>query len=128
MRNSSSLSKNINKLRNAKGWSQQQLADFAQVGLQTIFRVESKNMVPRGDNLNKIANALGTTVADLFKDSKNSKDINPNNGASNDELLGRIFRIAATLNEEELRGVLHFIDMLSSASTVSAPREKSRSS
>ena len=105
MRNDNDLAKNINRLRNLKNWSQQQLADFADVSLQTIFRAESKNIVPRGENLKKIANALGVTESELFS-SPNSKKSEHMKNASKDALLVTLFRVLPALNDNQLRAVL----------------------
>lgn len=60
------FSKNLKHERDVCNLSQQALADLAGVSLQTIFRAESKGVVPRAENLEKIASALKTTIANLF--------------------------------------------------------------
>lgn len=72
MKDTQLLSINIRRLREAKQLSQNELAERSSVGLQTIFRAESKGVIPRGANLEKIAKALEVSVSDLFDDKGTS--------------------------------------------------------
>lgn len=63
------LGENIKRLRDKKGWSQEALAQEAGVSFATILRPERHGKVPRAENLEAIATALGVSVADLYKDS-----------------------------------------------------------
>lgn len=58
---------NLARLMGEKRLSQRRLAEKAEVSPHTIFRAVSKGVRPRGDNLYKIANALGVTEADLLR-------------------------------------------------------------
>lgn len=60
-----SFAKNILRLRKAKGWSQQKLADKAEVSYHTVFRAEAGTM-PKIENLQKIAGALGVSESELL--------------------------------------------------------------
>lgn len=60
-----SFAKNIYRLRKERNWSQQELADAAGVGYQTVFRSEAGTF-PSVQNLIKIAKALGTTESALI--------------------------------------------------------------
>lgn len=63
----SSISKNLRKLRKAKGLSQEKLARLADVANNTIIKIEAgKNQNPTLDTLKKIAKALGGSVDDLI--------------------------------------------------------------
>ena len=104
MRSNNTLSKNINRLRNAKNWSQQQLADFAGVSLQTIFRAESKNTVPRGNNLRKIAAALGVTESDLYSEADQIKNFATAPGKAESTLA--LIATLSSLNEAEVNDLL----------------------
>jgi transcriptional regulator with XRE-family HTH domain len=53
-------------LRESKGWTQAVLAKEAGVPQPTISRIEGGKMMPRGDTLQKVAKALGTTVSHLL--------------------------------------------------------------
>jgi transcriptional regulator with XRE-family HTH domain len=57
---------NLARLMGEKRLSQRKLAEAAKVSEHTIFRAVSKGVRPRGDNLYKIADALGVTEADLL--------------------------------------------------------------
>ena len=64
----SNISKNIKKLRESRGLSQEKLARLADVANNTIIKIESgKNDNPTLDTLKKIANALEISVDDLIK-------------------------------------------------------------
>jgi len=63
------VSDNIRKLRQKKGISQDRLSKEADLALNTIVKIETgENPNPTVETLEKIAKALGVTVADLFKD------------------------------------------------------------
>lgn len=64
----SNISKNIKKLRETKGLSQEKLARLADVANNTIIKIEvGKNQNPTLDTLRKIAKALEISVDDLIK-------------------------------------------------------------
>ncbi len=63
------VSENIRKLRQKKGMSQDRLSKEADLALNTIVKIETgENPNPTVETLEKIAKALGVSVADLFKD------------------------------------------------------------
>jgi transcriptional regulator with XRE-family HTH domain len=63
------VSDNIRKLRQKKGMSQDRLSKKADLALNTIVKIETgENPNPTVETLEKIAKALGVSVADLFKD------------------------------------------------------------
>ena len=56
-------------LRRAKGLSQKELADLAEVSPATIYEIEvGKRPTPQGRTLRKLASALGVDVAELAED------------------------------------------------------------
>jgi len=60
------ISKNLRKMREAKGLSQEKLARMADVANNTIIKIESgKNQNPTLNTLKKIAKALGVSIDDL---------------------------------------------------------------
>ncbi len=66
---SNKVSDNIRKLRQKKGISQDRLSKEADLALNTIVKIETgENPNPTVETLEKIAKALGVSVADLFKD------------------------------------------------------------
>ena len=62
----SNISKNLRKMREARGLSQEKLARLADVANNTIIKIESeKNQNPTLDTLKKIAKALGVSIDEL---------------------------------------------------------------
>jgi transcriptional regulator with XRE-family HTH domain len=63
------VSNNIRKIRQKKGISQDRLSKEADLALNTIVKIETgESPNPTVETLEKIAKALGVSVADLFKD------------------------------------------------------------
>lgn len=68
MSNNQNLAKNIERLRKAKGLSQEKLARLADVANNTLIKMESgENQNPTLDTLKKVAKALEISVDDLIK-------------------------------------------------------------
>ena len=68
MSNNQNLAKNIERLRKAKGLSQEKLARLADVANNTLIKMKSgKNQNPTLDTLKKVAKALDISVDDLIK-------------------------------------------------------------
>jgi transcriptional regulator with XRE-family HTH domain len=64
----STISKNIRKLREQKGISQDRLSKLADISLNTIAKLElDDNQNPTIDTLSKIAKALEVKVDDLIQ-------------------------------------------------------------
>lgn len=64
----STISKNIRKLREQKGISQDKLSKLADISLNTIAKLELDNSPnPTIETLQKIAKALDVKVEDLIK-------------------------------------------------------------
>ena len=61
----STITKNLRKLRETKGLSQEKLARLADVANNTIIKIEAgKNQNPTLDTLKKISKALDVSVDD----------------------------------------------------------------
>ena len=60
------LAQKIKELRSRKGFSQEQLADVAQINLRTVQRIESGEVEPRGDTMKRIAIAFDITPDELI--------------------------------------------------------------
>jgi len=68
MSNNQNLSKNIKRLREAKGLSQEKLARLADVANNTLIKMETgENKNPTLETLKKVAQALEVSVDDLIK-------------------------------------------------------------
>lgn len=59
---------NIAKLRKAKGWTQEILADASGVNRIMIARFETTNANMTIETAKKLADALGCTIDDLLKE------------------------------------------------------------
>ena len=64
----STIGKNIRKLRQQKGLSQDRLSKLADISYNTVIKLESGNITnPSIDTLQKLARALSVGVDDLLK-------------------------------------------------------------
>nr|WP_295930638.1 helix-turn-helix domain-containing protein [uncultured Dyadobacter sp.] len=63
--NKQTTAEKIRTLRKAKGLSQETLAENAGINLRTLQRIESGNVIPRGETLRLIAQALEVSVEEL---------------------------------------------------------------
>jgi len=68
--NRKKLGRRIRRAREAKGWTQWQLADELGLSQPTISDWEAGAIAPSFDNLPKLAKALDTTVSDLVDPPK----------------------------------------------------------
>jgi len=65
----SAISKNIRRIRKAKGLSQDRLSKKADLALNTIAKIEtSEGVNPTVETLQKIAKALDVSLADLVEE------------------------------------------------------------
>lgn len=63
----SNITKNLRKMRETKGLSQEKLARLADVANNTIIKIEAgENQNPTLDTLKKITKALGVSVDELI--------------------------------------------------------------
>lgn len=62
------LSLNLKALRTEKGWTQEQLAEIANLPFNVIQRAESKTHFPRGPRLTALARALKVPESRFFQD------------------------------------------------------------
>ena len=60
------LSTNIKNFRKVRGWTQEKLAEEAEMSVQAINFFEGKRRWPAEDSLSKIASALNIEVYQLF--------------------------------------------------------------
>lgn len=69
------LGKRIAELRLARKLSQDNLAEMCDITTHAISLIETGNRFPRIDTLEKISNAFGVTVYDLFDFTESELDI-----------------------------------------------------
>ncbi len=58
----------VRETRKRKLLTQEQLADKAGVGVNTIIRIERNQVEPQGRTIRKLAAALGVTPSELIED------------------------------------------------------------
>lgn len=56
----------VRKLREERGWTQDELATKAGIGRQAVVKVEHDNAGQRKGNLAKVAKALGSSEPELY--------------------------------------------------------------
>jgi transcriptional regulator with XRE-family HTH domain len=62
------LGRRISNLREGRGLSQIQLADMAEIGRAHLSQIENGAVAARIDTLFALANALETSLSELFRD------------------------------------------------------------
>jgi len=67
------LAKNIKRFREISGLSQMNLAEKAGCSPTLIGKIETMKRFPSADSLNRLADALKITPADLFASANNSE-------------------------------------------------------
>jgi len=68
---SSGYLKNLKKLRNKKGWSQERLAREAGISYQTLIKIEQDRIKnPKLETLIKLSRALGVSIDRLIGSQK----------------------------------------------------------
>jgi len=69
------LGENVRRLRNERGWSQQELADKVGIIQPAISQIESGNIRPRYTTLLALANALDVSLDTLAANSSNAVEL-----------------------------------------------------
>jgi transcriptional regulator with XRE-family HTH domain len=64
------LARNLRRLRRAQKMTQEQLANAAELRQALISELESGKLDVRIDTLNRLATALGSSMAQLFDETK----------------------------------------------------------
>lgn len=94
----------ITKYREERGWTEYQLAEHSGLPQSTISSWYRKNMIPTIPSLEKICNAFGITLSQLFAEG----DIAVSLTASQKKLLDRWTR----LSEDQQNAVFLLIDKM----------------
>lgn len=61
---------NIRTLRKARGWTQEELGEYAELSYKSLGEIERGLVNPSLNSLLKIANALSVQIAELFMNEK----------------------------------------------------------
>lgn len=94
--------KNLISLREGSGLTQSDMAEAAGVGLSTYQKYEYKTANPGLDKIQKIANKLGVSEADLFRRPIEQESFS----RDKEQMLKRLAIIAPALDESQLRNAL----------------------
>lgn len=94
----------ITKYREARGWTEYQLAERSGLPQSTISSWYRKNMVPTVPSLEKICTAFGITLSQLFAEGDTAVSLTN----SQKKLLDRWTR----LNEDQQNAVFLLIDKM----------------
>ena len=95
----------IKKIRKAKNLSQKEVTAAINMGAAQYSRIENGKTDPSSSTLEKIAQALGITLAELFADEKQLTDIN-----STDKTLMEKVKLMESLEEQEKQTLFNMLD------------------
>lgn len=101
------LGNTLKKVREAKGLSQKELAGFLEMPQPQYSRIEGGKTDPSFTTLERIAKALGISLADLFKADDIFKDAN-----TYDKTLMEKLRLIDELDNTEKKSLYNIIDSL----------------
>ena len=112
----SSMNEKIKELLGVKGISQKQLAEITGITESSVSHYIKGDRVPRGANLIKIANALGTTTDDLLNENEHANK-------ENDLMFAKslIARNAYNMTREEK---MEFISLLMNEGEIDGKEQK----
>lgn len=102
------LGDRIKELRNSVNFSQQELADKIKVSKAQINRYENRDVQPPADVLNKLSDALGTTVDYLLNGNSGEK---AKASLKNAEMLNK-FKELEALPDKEQNMILQVVNAL----------------
>ncbi len=103
--NNMDISKNIKRIREAKGLSQKEVISAIDMGAAQYSRIENGKTDPSVSTLMKIAKALGVSMAELFTNKEVLQDIN-----SVDTTLMERVALIDTLTKEEQKTIFSILD------------------
>ena len=94
----------ITAYREERGWTEYQLAEYSGLPQSTISSWYRKNMVPTVPSLEKICNAFGITLSQLFAENEEAVTLT----GSQKKLLQRWSR----LNKEQQKAIFNLIELM----------------
>ena len=95
-----SLGNRIRKLRLTKGYRQADLAKITKIAASTISQYEGDKKIPKCNELNNIAKALGTTSEHL---------INVDNTTDTDKVILSLFKCLSDKNKEYALSYINYL-------------------
>ncbi len=106
MTGNKNFGKQLKKLREAKGLSQEKLAELVGLEYQTISRIETGLYFTSFENLNKISQTLDISLKDLF-------DFSPQNRTKK-EIIDLINKNISSFELEDLENIYKIIKIYQS--------------
>lgn len=103
--NNMDISKNIKRIREAKGLSQKEVISAIGMGAAQYSRIENGKTDPSVSTLTKIAKALGVAMPELFMDKETLEDI-----SSVDTTLMERVSLINSLSKEEQKTIFSILD------------------
>lgn len=100
-----SVGEQIKKVRIAKGLSQKEVVIGASIDKAQFSRIENSKTDPSFSTIEKIAKAMGCSIAELFASAEEIKDIN-----SHDKSLMEKLTLIETLSDEEKQTLFNILD------------------
>ena len=97
------VGKRIRELRKARGMTQAELAEAAELEVETISRLEGGTRGATVDSVNRIAQALGIGLKEFFDFKKEGAAVIPS------KKLLRIYRLLEKLPEAKLRKIYRMV-------------------
>ena len=101
------LNKTLKRVREAKGFSQKELAGFIDMAQAQYSRIESGKTDPSFSTVSKISEALGMNLTELFSADEIFNDTNVY-----DKTLMEKLRLLDSLDEIEKKSIYTLIDSL----------------
>jgi transcriptional regulator with XRE-family HTH domain len=99
------IGENIKRIRIAKKLSQKEVVVAAKIDTAQYSRIESSKRDPSVSTLEKIANALGVSLSELFASTDELKEVN-----SHDKSMMEKVVLIDTLSEEERKTIYTMLD------------------
>tara|TARA_B110000967_G_C18431770_1_gene338905 strand:- start:131 stop:493 length:363 start_codon:yes stop_codon:yes gene_type:complete len=99
------VAERIKKIRKAKNLSQKEVTAAINMGAAQFSRIENGKTDPSISTLEKIAQALGVTLAELFADDGQPTEVN-----STDKTLMEKVKLMESLEEEEKQTLFTMLD------------------
>ena len=99
------IGENIKRIRIVKNLSQKEVVTAANIDTAQYSRIESSKRDPSVSTLEKIANALGVSLSELFASTEELKEIN-----SHDKTIMEKVSLMESLSEEERKTIYTMLD------------------
>ena len=94
----------ITRLREARGWTEYQLAEMAGLPQSTISSWYRKQLVPTVPSLSKICSAFGITLSQLFAENEEACDLTADQC--------RLLSCWARMSPEQQKSLIEFLETI----------------